>query len=402
MNAPSSMPPHPTSPSGRESASFVLVDGLRGFASLMVLLAHVLDISVKDRFGQDPQAFPIAWRWVSAGLGHGELWVWAFFVISGYCIHQSVSRDIRKHRFSFGRFWLARLTRLYPLYLLGLAIAFIGSCWLPGYREELMAPLLHSVVYSLTLTQGLLNYFPGFLASWSLTFEMAYYLLWPVALWLVGWSWRRALWLSVAFSVAHTLVCYTHWRSTGSMDQSVAHQLWQITALYPLWLAGAALVEVESRVAERVSRRGWLASWLGLGIAFVVLTVLRDSSARGIYSVLLAYAAVPCFAILIAGAGHARLLNLGRVRRACQWLGVISFPCYILHQPILHCIDPLVRKWGPAWLLESALAMTAALLLPLMVIVLFVGPPLERLTLAWRRNLLAGSGRQVPFGAQVR
>jgi peptidoglycan/LPS O-acetylase OafA/YrhL len=364
------------------------VDALRGFAALMVLLAHALDMTIKDCYGPDARTYPPVWHFISAVFGHGEFWVWGFFLISGYCIHLSIKRDLARSSFNVARFLLARLTRLYPLYLIGLAIAVFGS-GLPGFREESAVPLADAVLYSLTMMQGLLGYFSGFGASWSLTFELIYYFVWPLALSLAGWSWWRALALSLGLSALNTLVFDWIWRSTGSVDHSLPHMLWQVTAFYPLWLAGVAMAELRSQLIPRVTRAWWLAAMPVLFGFLGCLSYVRDNHGRGCFAVLLSYLTVPCFALIILGARHAVGLSSARGRAVCTWLGVLSYPCYILHHPLLHCWDAMMHEYVPVALLSSAAMRSAILLIPILAIVVAIGPPLERITLAWRRRLLS-------------
>jgi len=162
----------------------MLIDALRGIAALMVLFCHAFELACSEIHGWDPDKASGMWRFARASLGNGDFWVWCFFVISGLCIHRSISRTIREESFSWQRYALARVTRIYPLFLVGLALAMVP--WLMGLEfandgtpnsapwPQLGATLLNLQIFTAT--------FPNFGPSWSITCEVVYYALWPLAL----------------------------------------------------------------------------------------------------------------------------------------------------------------------------------------------------------------------------
>src|ERR1700678_4831580 len=85
------------------------LDVLRGWAALCVVFNH---------FGYFvPRSLNTAvYRWIDPG----EYGVFVFFIISGYIIPASLER-----RGNVRTFWVSRIFRLYPLYLLAVAAALV-------------------------------------------------------------------------------------------------------------------------------------------------------------------------------------------------------------------------------------------------------------------------------------
>jgi peptidoglycan/LPS O-acetylase OafA/YrhL len=98
------------------------IDALRGAAALGVVLYHSVDRS--------PAAIPAGWtRYPEMALqfvsSFGYIGVFLFFVISGFCIHLQWARAKASDEqpvISFGSFWKRRVRRLYPPYIIALAI----------------------------------------------------------------------------------------------------------------------------------------------------------------------------------------------------------------------------------------------------------------------------------------
>lgn len=84
--------------------------GSRFVAALAVLLFHNV------RFESGPQ-------WSNRLISHVGKSVLIFFVLSGFILTYTYLDDARRKRFNLRSFFLARVARIYPVYLLGLVIA---------------------------------------------------------------------------------------------------------------------------------------------------------------------------------------------------------------------------------------------------------------------------------------
>ena len=139
------------------------IDGLRAFAVLAVLLFHGF-----------PQYFP-----------GGFIGVDVFFVISGFVISRTYLQPMLDGQVGWGRFWMRRVRRLFPAYLLVLLVSTVLAYWLlepyllRNYGQSLAGQpfYIQNIIFWL---QG--DYFASaetkpLLHTWSLAVEEQFYLL---------------------------------------------------------------------------------------------------------------------------------------------------------------------------------------------------------------------------------
>jgi hypothetical protein len=138
------------------------LDVLRGLAALAVVFNH---------FGYfvPSHVQKFVYQWIDPG----QYGVFVFFIISGYIIPASLER-----RGSVRSFWVSRVFRLYPLYLLavGLAVLLWATHFGGDLRGEGSDPAT-SVLSQLLMMSNVLGgkNLPN--VVWSLSYEMIFYLL---------------------------------------------------------------------------------------------------------------------------------------------------------------------------------------------------------------------------------
>lgn len=115
----------------------------------------------------------------------GQTGVDLFFVLSGFLITR-ILISTRGHDGYFWKFYGRRMLRIFPLYYLGLVIAYFA---IPAVSNELPPPASEQWWYWLYL-QNIPDTFPIFSASgpnhfWSLAVEEHFYLVWPALVWMV-------------------------------------------------------------------------------------------------------------------------------------------------------------------------------------------------------------------------
>lgn len=168
----------------KSSARNSTLEGLRGFAALLVIVSHVYEMAVTGAL--IPPASNAA---VGQAIEHlGGFGVYLFFMISGYLIIQSLSKhaDVK-------RFLKNRAFRIYPCFAFLHIIMFTLGVW-SGY--EWMGSLRHSLSrYVIHFCSNLL-FLPGIFdlpiaqkVAWSLSYEFAFYLL--ASLWFLAASLSR-------------------------------------------------------------------------------------------------------------------------------------------------------------------------------------------------------------------
>ena len=365
----------------------MFIDAIRGLAALAVLFTHALDMAIAEVHGGPLTSNPFVWRLVRSLFGHGAFFVWTFFVLSGYCIHQSIARGMARGNYSWKKYALARITRIYPLFLIGLMLAL--AVWFVGVRKagiELFAwPQFWA---SLFMLHGFTCPFPCYDQSWSLANEMLYYFVWPAAIIFCRGHGNRAARLAMVWTLAASLAIVVMWRVLHRMESSAAVSgAWTLAVLFPVWIAGAWLCENGTKIGAGLSFKGWLARCIPLSLApMAILFSVRFSGAGETRTIdVIGLTAIPALLLLVAGGHHFQLSQKAWARPVCRWLGEFSYPCYILHYQVLFLLNhfmlvdvvphPLVRF---AILFGAAFAFSVA-----------VGPTLERKIMRWRKGVLA-------------
>jgi peptidoglycan/LPS O-acetylase OafA/YrhL len=203
-----------------------ILDDCRGIAAIMVFLGHCEDFLPADvgRTLVDPLGFiatvfagkadlhslasfiaffPFHLDWCALSI---------FFVVSGFCIHMTYFQPSRP---SVAKFYLRRLFRIYPAYLLAI-IAF--GVFFPGSRLP-FTKLTHwaQFITHLLLCYNISDYSVWAIAAsyWTIAVEVQLYLLFPLlALFVRRYSYNWALlWLLLLEVTLHTisvLFCYNH------------------------------------------------------------------------------------------------------------------------------------------------------------------------------------------------
>src|SRR5919202_5306181 len=184
--------------------------GLRFLAALLVVVHH-FGPYVLSPLASDPlRTFKIAERNIVLT---GMIGVDLFFVLSGFILAYTYLDGRGRLRGTRGQFWVARIARIYPVYVCIWAVTAVPFVWL---HYPHVVPVL-SAATSLVLTQ---TWLPFFSADWnppiwSLSNEAFFYLLFPLLpivvarlnryhLYLaMGALWAMSLAMPLAYLAAH-------------------------------------------------------------------------------------------------------------------------------------------------------------------------------------------------------
>ncbi|HEX5311190.1 acyltransferase family protein [Aquabacterium sp.] len=294
------------------------IDGLRAIAVGAVLLFH---------------AFPDA-------LPGGFVGVDIFFVISGYLISSILIKETQQGRFSIVQFYIRRARRLFPA-LLTVLLATLIAGWLIMFPGEWRALGKHTAagaafVSNLALWQES-GYFDSssdlkpLLHLWSLAVEEQFYLLWPMLVFLVGRRSIQALgWSTIALLALSLAV--SSWLTTHN---ATAAFYAPVTRFWEL-LTGSALAIMQMRkpamwTALRAPSRHVMSL---AGIAALIGSIALFSSGMGFPGYI---AAIPVVgsALLIAAGKDAVINKWVLSQRWIVGIGLISYPLYLWHWPIL-------------------------------------------------------------------
>jgi|JI10StandDraft_1071094.scaffolds.fasta_scaffold16263_1 peptidoglycan/LPS O-acetylase OafA/YrhL len=288
------------------------IDGLRAVAVLAVLGFH---------------AFA---PWVPGGF----VGVDVFFVVSGFLITGIVFNELEAGSFRLSSFYARRARRILPALVVVIAVVY-GAGWAVLLRSELEELERHVLGAALFASNFLLWSETGYfdtaaevkplLHLWSLGIEEQFYLVWPLLLAALR-RWRL-LWATLAL-MAMSLA----WNAVTVLTEPAAafylpHQrVWEL-------LVGALLALVVRRHgASTPVRSPALLSALGL---LLIATSVVGIDAHQRFPGLAAVPAVLGTALVILAGSQAwpnrRMLSAPGL----VWIGLISYPLYLWHWPLL-------------------------------------------------------------------
>jgi peptidoglycan/LPS O-acetylase OafA/YrhL len=288
------------------------LDGLRGFAALLVVLYH-MPLYVQ-RWFYFPNSF---------------LAVDFFFCLSGFIIAYSYERRIL-NGMSLADFSVARLIRLYPLYFLGSAFGLLSALALThAYSRNHLTPgeLLTTVALSLLLLPNLgdvwanHNVFPLNGPAWSLFFELfANLVFW----FMIRSRLASKVWLlGVAATCLVMLSLYKGpLAEAGAFSQSFTQGFARVGFSFCM---GVAVFRF------RETRR--MAPVAALAVVFLLggMLLTRGKIVEQ-HATQLVFVAVVSPLVVYLGS----LVKIPVAAEPfCSFLGDFSYPLYILHQPFL-------------------------------------------------------------------
>jgi peptidoglycan/LPS O-acetylase OafA/YrhL len=158
---------------------FKSLDGLRGLAVLMVFFYHFY-----PRTPRDPIAILAGTCWLGVDL---------FFALSGFLITGILYDTLGDPNF-FRNFYGRRSLRLFPVYIVIVACVIAVSTLLGGHLTVWSIPFFiyaANIVVDLHKPIGIVG--ANLLHLWSLALEEQFYLLWPMAIFLLR-NRRRIMW----------------------------------------------------------------------------------------------------------------------------------------------------------------------------------------------------------------
>jgi len=313
------------------------IDGLRAIAVLSVVGFH---------------AFPSV-------LKGGFTGVDIFFVISGFLISTIIFDSLERNSFSFIEFYSRRIKRIFPALSLVL-IASLVLGWFVMLPDEYKQLGKHTAGGAGFISNFLFwkesGYFDNaaetkpLLHLWSLGIEEQFYIIWPLLLWFV---WKKRFNL-LTLTVVITLISFKLNIGKVRVDQVAAYYLPQ-TRFWEL-LIGSVLAYLTLHKSNLLSRyQQKLDIWLGAmlyaqapeangktlrnvqsvsGAVLIVLGVLvitKDKHFPGTWALLPTLGAM----LIISAGAQAWLNRTVLSSRILVWFGLISFPLYLWHWPLL-------------------------------------------------------------------
>jgi peptidoglycan/LPS O-acetylase OafA/YrhL len=293
------------------------IDGLRALAILPVVLFH---------------AFPNL-------LPGGFIGVDIFFVISGYLITSILLKDIQAVNYSIKTFYARRVRRIFPA--LSVVLVFcLALGWVVLTAVEYRALGKHAAGGAGFIANFMFwkeaGYFDAagdtkpLLHLWSLGIEEQFYIVWPLLIYFFAQRSWSILWLILTVALlSFGLNVWQVGSNPSAAFYSPLSRSWELAlgallayqALHPALVFTAIIERYRSLLS-------------GLGLVMVVVGFMVINKLRafpGWWALLPALGST----LLIASGPHGLVNRFILSQRIFVWVGLISFPLYLWHWPLL-------------------------------------------------------------------
>jgi peptidoglycan/LPS O-acetylase OafA/YrhL len=302
--------------------------GLRTLLALTILLFHFTPSGLTWARHPSITLYPL--------IDIGYVFVSFFFLISGFILAYNYGENPK--RLNAVDFWMARLSRLYPVYLLTMVISIpmLITEWTARPRDQFW----EGAVATPLLVQGFFPHLATFwnTVSWTLSCEVMLYLLFPLLMrfrWPSGWGKLAALvvglWLLGL--VPHVTYLLTNPDHFPKMADRYSDGLWINTLKYtPLpylctFLAGLTLGHLHESLKLGVRGRATL-GFAGLAAVWFVAYHWTEHLP---YVLVHGGLLTPLFAAVILGlAGPSPLARIFAWRPLVE-VGASTYALYLLH-----------------------------------------------------------------------
>lgn len=303
------------------------IDGLRAIAVLSVVGFH---------------AFP---GWIQGGF----IGVDIFFVISGFLISSIIFSSLDKGTFSFTEFYTRRIKRIFPALLIVL-VACYAFGWFVLFADEYKQLGKHVFGGAAFIDNFLLwresGYFDNaaetkpLLHLWTLGIEEQFYIVWPLVLWF-AWKQRLNL-LTISIVVAFISFALNIRNVHGDVVAafySPQTRFWELMAgsvlayillyrqnLIDTWLSKIFYGNANPATLHNIQSAAGVTL-----IASGLLIIKNEYLFPGWWAVL----PVSGAALIISAGAHAWFNRKILSSKVLVWFGLISFPLYLWHWPLL-------------------------------------------------------------------
>ncbi len=296
--------------------------GLRCFAAVNIVLFHF----------SNPQWF----GWLAPVVDAGYVSVSYFILLSGFVLAYNYSGRARAGQLDKVRFWKARFTRIYPIYLLSLLLAWNQ---LPReYGSHTHAMYWAGIALSPLLLQGWIPAIATFLntPAWTMSAEAFYYFIFP---WLARWKRPERVMPHIAKMAGIWILgmvpgaLYMWFNPDGIPHPSrwsYGPWLWALKytpySHVASFIFGVMLAELDEVMVRNSRLRFWLALSGFAGI-YGLLTLGPLVPYAIIHDGLL----MPLFACIVLGLAGKNPLSMVLGWRPLVFIGESSYCLYLLH-----------------------------------------------------------------------
>lgn len=306
----------------QKPARLPALTGLRCFAALNIVFFHF----------SNPQWFGFLAPIVNAGYAS----VSYFILLSGFVMAYNYSERGRAGQLDKGRFWLARFTRLYPVYFLSLVLAW----WMvpTEYHAHSHGMFWTGVALAPLLLQGWVPQIATFLntPAWTMSAEAFYYFVFP---WMAKWKRPRrvsvhlvkmaGIWaLGIVPGALYFFLNPDGLTHTDRWSWGFWLQALKYTPLphFPSFIFGVMLAGLD----ELIDRESPLRLFLGAFGMVAIFTILYQADHIP-YAIIHDGLLMPLFGCLILGLAGKNILAAIIGCAPLAFVGESSYCLYLLH-----------------------------------------------------------------------
>ncbi|MCE5198206.1 acyltransferase [bacterium] len=306
------------------------IDGLRFIAITAVVVCHINTDLIKATYGHYPATVAANgfFNWL---FSNGSIGVHLFFVISGFVLALPFAQHYlcKKTKPKLGRYFLRRVTRLEPPYILNLLFLAVMRVAIMGDSPGAVLPHLaasigyvHNIIYQ---SMSTINQ-----VAWSLEIEVQFYVLAPLIakMFLIrGTAARRLAIVGMAavFTIAQNLIPVDSW-FFNHFNMSIIYKM-------QYFLMGFLLVDIYllNWKSQPEKCRAWdvvsALCWLG------IIPVLR-------FGAFVEYLVPALIVIAYIGAFRGRLMSRLLSSRFFVVCGGMCYTLYLYHGKIAYALMP--------------------------------------------------------------
>ena len=309
------------------------IDGLRAFAVLSVIAFH---------------AFPY---WLKGGFVGVDI----FFVISGFLITTHIFESFENGQFNFVNFFSRRIRRIFPALILVMLCSLIFG-WFVLLADEYNELGKHIVSSTVFITNFIFahedGYFDTFLEPkpmlhlWSLAVEEQFYIFWPITLW-VAWKLKQNLLIICLLVMSASFLINILW--IGIFPTEIF--FWPFGRFWEL-LVGSILAWAMFYKVNNISTVTPQAKNKSANLKYI-LSKSNNSGATTLIGIFMLLSSVifinkdylfPSYiaifpllgaVLIIIGGSYSSLSKFMLSNKFAVWFGLISYPLYLWHWPIL-------------------------------------------------------------------
>jgi len=314
------------------------IDGMRALAVIAVVLYH---------------GWP---TWFQGGFVGVDI----FFVISGYLITSIILAQLQAGTFTIGGFYLRRIRRIFPALILVL-LATLAFGWAVLLHAEWRQLGTHALAGAGFVSNFVLWHEAGYfdnagitkplLHLWSLGVEEQYYIAWPLILRAASALRWRFAWIAAALFTASLAACLLM-----ADTDPVAAFFSPFTRFWELSAGGiAAWLHLHHNAGAQ--RHASLLAWSGALLLLLSFTLITPQSPYPGWR-----AALPVGgALLLILAGPWTAVNRLLALRPFAATGLISYPLYLWHWPLLSFAHIVRGQKPPAQVKLTLIALACVL-----------------------------------------